>query len=85
MKPYVKRAFKDNKGCQPRRPLIGSQRKEMLWPKLDGLFDVRTLAFDLKTDIRDSYFIVKRTCKYHLLVNYSNTDKLGEILIKFFS
>ena len=53
------------------------------WPKLDGLFDVRTLAFDLKTDIRDSYFIFKRTCRYHLLVNYSDIDKLGEILIKF--
>ena len=56
-----------------------------LWPKLDGLFDVRTLAFDLKTDICDSYLIVKRTCKYYLLANYSNTDEPGKNLSKFFS
>ena len=80
MKPYVKRVFKDSKGYQPGRPLIGSQRKEMLWPKLDGLPDVRTLVFDLKADIRDSYLIIKRTCKYHLLANYSNTDGLGKIV-----
>ena len=56
------------------------QRNEMLWPKFDGLLDVRILASNLKADIRDSYLIIKRTCKYILLVNYSDIDELGEIV-----
>ena len=55
-------------------------RDKISQSQLDVLLDVRTLEFDLKVDIRDSYLIRKRTCKYHLWVNYSDNNELGKIV-----